>query len=175
MTHDQAPTADAVPVASLGLDEFETGLLAVLRHFLTAFSRPESQAWQSAFRVATERWDLAGGPQIAMGLLPVLQALRGARRQDFIFTDPLCIQCRMQATGCEAAFMRMVQAMRRDRTDIARGAVLELTGGRMEAGLVQAGLAFAARWPATRGNEANQPDLRQTHFAPAHRHLRIVH
>ena len=135
--HDHLPSADAVPVETLGLDDFETGLLAVLRHFLTAFAHPESQAWQTAFRVAGERWGEARGPQIAMGLLQVLHSMRGARRASFAFANPLCVTCRTQATGTEAAFLHMLQAMRRDRTDLARNAVLILTEGTMDAGLIQ--------------------------------------
>ena len=43
------PSADAVPVDTLRLDDFETGLLAVLRHVLTAYAHPDSQSWQAAF------------------------------------------------------------------------------------------------------------------------------
>jgi hypothetical protein len=172
---DHLPSPDAVPVETLGLDTFETGLLAVLRHFLTAYARPESHAWQHAFTVAGERWGLTKGPQIAMGLLPVLQSLRGARRGAFDFANPLCEICRTYVTGTESAFLQMVQAMRRDQTEMARGAVLILTEGTMDAGLIQAALAFAARHPAearetTRATE--EPDPWQT---SQHRHLRLVH
>jgi hypothetical protein len=172
---DHMPSADAVPVETLELDPFETGLLAVLRHFLTAFAHPESQAWQTAFALACERWGTARGPQIAMGVLPVLQSLRGARRGAFDFANPLCVTCRDYVTGTEAAFMQMLQAMRRDRTDLARGAVLILTEGTMDPGLIQAALAFAARHPAeTREMPYGdvEPDAWHT---PKHRHLRLVH
>lgn len=179
---DHLPSADAVPVETLGLDDFETGLLAVLRHFLTAYARPESQAWQSAFQIAAERWGQARGPQIAMSLLPVLQALRGARRGDFAFANPLCLICRDHATGTEAAFMGMIQAMRRDRTAQARAAVLILAEGIMDPGLIQAALAFAARFPADEA-PAPQPEAGAAIRSeaqpeaprPTHRQLRLVH
>jgi hypothetical protein len=170
------PDPDAIPLETLGLDAFETGLLAVLRHLLTAYSRPESQAWQTAFEIAAQRWGLARGPQVAMGLLPVLQALRSARRADFEFANPLCRTCRHFATDTEAAFLRMVQAMRHDRPDLARPAVLELAEGRMDPVLIQAGLAFAARFPAEPGTclplpaDNDRPDPRHDR-----RHLRLVH
>lgn len=140
--------ADALPLASLGLDAFETGMLAVTRHFMTAFARPESQAWQSAYTIAAERWGQARGPQIAHGLLAVIQALRQARDEDFHYANPLCTSCRDQVTPEEAAFCLMLHAMRRDRADLARGPVLEVTGGRMDPLLIQVALSFAARFPA---------------------------
>lgn len=171
--YDHLPSADAVPVETLGLDEFETGLLAVLRHFLTAFARPETQGWQTAFAVSAQRWGEAKGPQIAMGLLSMLQSLRGSRRGDFDFANPLCTTCRAYATGTEADFLRMVQAMRRGRTDLARKAVLALSEGTMEPGLIQAALAFAARHPTEAdafGIAEDSPNPR-----PKQRHLRLVH
>ncbi|WP_054304370.1 hypothetical protein [Gemmobacter sp. LW-1] len=166
------PSADAVPVDTLRLDDFETGLLAVLRHFLTAYAHPDSQSWQAAFQIAAERWGQARGPQVAMGLLSVLQTLRGARRGPFDFANPLCRTCRTWATGSEVAFLAMIQAMRRDRTDLARPAVLRLTEGTMDPGLIRAALAFAARHPA--GPDAQTFTPAET-SAPAPRHLRLVH
>jgi hypothetical protein len=172
---DHLPSPDAVAVETLGLDPFETGLLAVLRHFLTAFARPETQAWQNAFALAAERWGAAPGPQIAMGLLPVLQSLRGARRGAFDFANPLCVTCREYVTGTEAAFMQMLQAMRRDRADLARGAVLILTEGTLDAGLIQAALAFAARYPAESREMPFGAEEPQPWHASQHPHLRLVH
>lgn len=173
MSHDHRPSDDAMPVEALGLDAFETGLLAVLRHFLTAFARPETQAWQAAYAIATERWDLARGPQIAQGLLAVVQAVRQARRSDFHYANPLCPQCRLMATGDEAAFCRMLQAMRRDRTDLAREAVYQLAEGVMDPVLIQAGLAFAGRFPAEPSAAAVWEPARVVR--PQGRHLRLVH
>ncbi len=173
--YDHLPSTDAVPVETLGLDDFETGLLAVLRHFLTAFAHPESHAWQTAFRVAGERWGEARGPQIAMGLLQVLHSMRGARRSSFEFANPLCVTCRTQATGTEAAFLHMLQAMRRDRTDLARNAVLILTEGTMDAGLIQSALAFAARHPALSGTIPLLADEAEPDWSAPRHHLRLVH
>ncbi|MFE3837107.1 hypothetical protein [Pseudogemmobacter sonorensis] len=200
MTMPHMPSDDAVPVASLGLDDFETGLLAVLRHFMTAFARPETQAWQSAFALATELWGGARGPQVAQGLLTVVQVLRQARRADFHYANPLCPECSAMATGEEAALCLMLHAMRRDRADLARGAVMELTDGRIEPGLLQSALAFCARFPAeSRMPESHVsgampspgldpahrpacpdtagPDLPRPNSAahPSRRHLRLIH
>ena len=154
---DHIASADAVPLETLGLDHFEIGLLAVTRHFMTAFARPESQAWQNAYAIAAERWGQARGPQIAHGLLAVIQALRQARAEDFHYANPLCISCREQATPEEAAFCLMLHAMRRDRADLARAPVLEVTGGRMDPMLIQIALSFAARFPASEERPIARP------------------
>ncbi len=183
MIHDHPTAPDAMPVEALALDEMETGLLAVLRHFLTAFSRPETHAWQSAFTIAAERWGVARGPQIAQSLLAVLHAVRHSRQTDFRFTNPLCLHCRDTVTPEEAAFIRMIHAMRRDQNAEARGAVLDLAEGVMDPMLIQAGLAFAARFPAE-GSDWISPTRRTRPSAgqqsadkarPQGRHLRLVH
>ncbi|NGM46791.1 hypothetical protein G5B31_14730 [Rhodobacter sp. SGA-6-6] len=172
-SHDHAPSDDAMPLALLGLDGFETGLLAVLRHFLTAFTRPETQSWQTAFAIASERWGETTGPQVAAGGLALLQVLRRSRRRAFNYANPMCTGCREQVTGDEAQLMRMLQAMRRDRTDLARPEVLALTEGTMDPALIRTALSFAARHPAEDADFAPLPADR-----PALRsrgHLRLVH
>ena len=174
MRHDHKPSDDAMPLAMLGLDSFESGLLAVLRHFLIAFSQPESQAWQTAFAIATERWGEAKGPQIAAAGLGLLQGVRRARAAEFLFANPMCLGCRQMVTGDETALMQMVQAMRRDRADLARPAVLRLTGGTMDPALIRAALAFAARHPAPTDAPPLAP-LPEVAPWPQRGHLRLVH
>ncbi len=176
MTTAHMPSDDAIPVDSLGIDAFEIGLLSILRHFMTAFARPESQAWQSAFSIAAERWGGTRGPKIAQGLLAVIQVLRQARRTDFHYANPLCLQCREMATGEEAALCLMLHAMRRDRPDLARGAVMDLTDGVMDASLIQSALAFCARFPAE-PEPVHAPARRAEPVLPrpTGRHLRLVH
>lgn len=163
MIHDHKPTFDAVPIASLGLDDVETGMLAVLRHFLSALAGTAPQGWVTAMEVAAERWGLADGPRIAHGLVEVLQAVRRARRAAFSFANPLCLTCRTFATADEAALMAMLHWMRRDRTGPARDAVAQVAEGRHDAGLIRAGLALAGRHPAGHETPARQAGLRLVH------------
>ena len=139
----------AATVESLGLDATEQGLLAVVRHFLTSFAQPETQAWIMAYGTATERWGHSDGARLAQGVLAVLQAaLRAREGQGLRFGDPLCPGCRGKATPDEAALMTMLHHMRRDETGQARIALADLTQGRMDAGLIRAGLSLAALFPA---------------------------
>ncbi|MEH7829091.1 hypothetical protein [Gemmobacter denitrificans] len=149
----------ARPLASLGLDATEVGALAVLRHFMTSFAQPESQAWTHAFDIACERWGIAEGPRLAQGLLAVLRAVMACRQTGLTFSNPLCQECRLRVTADEAAMMTMLHHMRRDATVDARLALADLTFGRMDARLIQAALALAARFPAERDGFGGQPDV----------------
>ncbi len=156
---DHLPGADAVPVASLGLDVFETGLLAVMRHFMQSFAQPQGQGWQHALAIAAERWGPEEGPCAAFALLRVVQEMRRARVAEFGFANPLCPACRDHATPEEAALVMMLHHMRRNRTGPARLRLAEVTGGLADARLVEAGLMLAARFPA----QTPRPALRLVH------------
>jgi hypothetical protein len=159
MTDLCPPRPNTVLVDTLALDDLELGVLSVLRHFLTSFAQPDTQAWTVAFTIATERWGVAEGPRLAQGVLAVLQALMNCRSTGLRFSNPMCEGCRLRATCDEAAFMTMLHCMRRDRTAEARAALAELTFGRMDSTLIQTGLALASRFPAERGG-AWQTDAR---------------
>jgi len=136
---------DDLPVAALGLDGFETGVLAILRHLCASFVEPGGHGWRRALAISAERWQPGEGCLILSELLPVLDALAGVRRETFRTMDPLSLTCRALATPDEAALMRLLAAMRRDLTAAARVEVGRLAGGRMEPELIVAALTFASR------------------------------
>jgi len=175
MSWEHLPSDDAVPLATLGLDPFETGVLAVIRHFLNTFTRPETQGWRSAYAIAAERWGEAEGLPIAPRALTVLDAVRQARRASFRFANPLCVTCRDLVTGEEAALMQMLHAMRRNRADLASSAALRLGEGRMDPALLVVALAFAARHPAAPGDTVVFAAGQERQAPSARGHLRLVH
>ncbi|MFW8594145.1 hypothetical protein [Cribrihabitans neustonicus] len=135
------------PLADLGLDAFETALLPLLRHFAASPRAPGSQAWHLAYQTAAERW----GESFGLPLAHALAALVG--RADALIGGLTCHDAlepatRQRVTADEAAFLRMLHHMRRDRTPAARQAVAELAQGRMDAGLIRCGLSLARRFPA---------------------------
>lgn len=150
-------------IDSLRLDEFETGLLPVLRHFLDSHTCPESQAWRHAYTIAAERWGDAVGLAAAHALQNVVSALLACRSGGIAYSDPLCLDSRELVTAEEAAFLRMLHHMRRDQTALARNAVEELTGGLIDPHVVRAGLSLAHRFScgAPAGSRApGRPRLR---------------
>ena len=64
---------DLVPIDTLPFDEFELGLLAVLRHFSKSYTVPENQTWQHAYLIAAERWGERIGLSTAYALMKVIQ------------------------------------------------------------------------------------------------------
>jgi len=158
-----AGRVDRMPLVFCDLDEFEEGLLPVLRHFMQSLVRPESQSWQFAFRVAAERWGESLGLPVAQSLFKLVQFTTKARRVGFDSIDPLSLEDREYVTRDEQAFLQMLHHMRRDETSRAREAVANVTGCSMDPDVIRAGLSFADRFPAgtTRSKRASSlPSLR---------------
>jgi len=164
MTRPARPdyTTPLLPLAQCGFDTFESGLLPVLRHFLTSFAHPERHGWQLAYTTASERWGDSIGLPAAHSLLGIVRAVLVARPEGLWFQDPLCLNTRESVTMDERAFLDMLRHMRRDATPQARTAVEALTEGRMDPGVIRAGLSFARRFPAARARPAptDRPHLR---------------
>ncbi|WP_291735427.1 hypothetical protein [Leisingera sp. F5] len=150
-----------VPLAAHEFDEFEAGLLPVLRHFMLSYQEPAGQAWQQAYIVAAERWGEAIGLPAALALMKVVRAALNSRSGQFGFIDPFDLDHLGKVTPDEAALLRMLHHMRRDQTGQARAAVAEVAGGKMEPQVIQAGLAFAYRFSAgPAAGRARSPRLR---------------
>lgn len=130
-----------------GFDAFELGLLPVIRHLLTTFANPDSQAWVRAQTIAVERWGETVGLATCHRLQALLRSLRDCRN-DLCVIDPLDIDQRSRVTADEETCLWMLHYMRRDNTPKARDAVERLTNGYMDPHLVREGLKFAARFPA---------------------------
>jgi len=144
-----------------GFDDFEKGLLPVLRYFLMSFETPDSQAWQQAYAVASERWGEAIGLAAAQALMKLLRAVLESRDGQYSFIDSFDLEFRGTVTPDEAALLRMLHHMRRDQTPQAREAVADVTCGQMDPHVIRAGLAFASRFSAGQAvRRAETPRLR---------------
>ncbi len=165
--HADSPSVSAqdaaslpAPVASLGIDEFEQGLLPVLRHFLLAHADPRQQAWQSAYTIAAERWGETLGLAAAHMAMKLLRAVVECRDGQFACISPFDLENRACVTADEAALLRMLHHMRRDETPPARDAVVEVTQGQMDPHVIRAGLALAHRFAVGRpGGRPQAPRL----------------
>ncbi|TNJ43011.1 hypothetical protein [Phaeobacter sp. B1627] len=144
-----ASTADLgqMPLAAFEFDEFETRLLAPMRHFLTASAAPGCQAWHRAFVIAAENWGETHGLAVAYALWPVLRETHALLGSELSYNDPLDMDMRGLLTPDEARLLYMLHHMRRDETAQARDAVEALSRGRLEPELIRAGLSFADRFP----------------------------
>lgn len=160
-----AEAADRISLSFCDLDEFEEGLLPVLRHFMMALAEPERQTWQFAYKNAGERWGETLGLPVANALFKLVQFTAKARRVQFNAIDPLALEDRGFVTRDERAFLRMLHHMRRDETARAREAVADVTGCTMDPDVIRAGLSFADRFPA--GQNAPR-------YSPGRPHLEVV-
>ncbi|WP_120631295.1 hypothetical protein [Ruegeria sp. EL01] len=140
-------------------DDFERGLLPVMRHFILSFTTPTTQAWQHAYSVAIEKWGQDQGLNLAHLVFKVIKATLHCRADGLAFNDPLSVEDRLEITCDERALLKMLHHMRRDETPAARDAVGQVTGGYPDAHLVQAGLTLASRFP-TSGECQGQPSRR---------------
>ncbi|MBV7407903.1 hypothetical protein [Maritimibacter sp. DP1N21-5] len=148
---------------ALPFDDFERGLLPVLRHFLVAMTDPGSQAWRLAYATARERWGRSAGLAIADSLGDFVACFVQRHGATVDFHDPLDPERRVLLAKGEAALLAILHHMRRDHASAARRCLALVTGGRTAARVVQAGLAFAARYPAASVPARAEPSLRVVH------------
>ncbi len=144
-------------------DDFERGLLPVMRHFILSLEDPETQAWQHAYSIAIERWGQDQGLNLAHLVFKIVKATLHCRPDGLAFNDPLSVDDRLAVTCDEFALLKMLHYMRRDETPDARDAVGQVTGGYPDAHLIQAGLTLANRFPTNnsrRTGSARRPVLR---------------
>lgn len=119
-TQRAAVSDKLILLEELAYDDFELGLLAVLRHFSKSYEMPERQTWQHAYMIAAERWGERIGLSTAYALMKVIQAVSRCRVNGLCVQDPLCPDAKIYATLDEEAFISMLHYMRRDETQRAR-------------------------------------------------------
>ena len=135
------------PLSDLAPDEAEAGVLTIIRHFCATFANPAGQSWAHALTIAQERFADQGGSAFGMAVFDMAQALRMSRQAGFHFSDPLCLNCRLQVTRDEQNLLGLIQALRRGRpSDVAAHALI-LCEGNDTGPLIQATLRLLGRLP----------------------------
>lgn len=136
---------------TVGCDDFEIGLLPVLRHLCISAESADPKSWVRAFDIAVERFGEAIGLPSARGLNKIVLALFACRAGGPEVKDPLCPKAKRDITDDEVQLLSMIHHMRRDNSAAARSAVAFVARGRMDPQLIRAGLTFANRFPAGMG------------------------
>ncbi len=147
---------------TIGCDDFEMGLLPVLRHQVRSVVEAQPQAFAHAFDIAVGRWGEAIGLPTALAMYKVAFAAVTSRALALETQDPLCPEARGLISDDEVQLVSMIHHMRRDNTSAARSAVAFVTRGRMDPELIRAGLGFAQRFPAAvrqQGRVSRRPTL----------------
>lgn len=148
---------------TIGCDDFEFGVLAVLRHIMLGLFEGDPRGWARGHDIAIERWGETVGLPTAHLLNRVAIALADCVEDGPEMMDPLCLDARQRMTSDEMQIMSMLHHMRRDKVSGARNAVAFVTRGRMDPELIRAGLSFAHRFPAgvkPANRVVNKPTLR---------------
>ncbi len=104
-------------------------MLTVLRYFLQSFTYPTSQAWMSAFEVASRHFPPQEAANLALAGLDMVQAMRVARRAGFRFSNPDCPGCRQVMSGDERQLLGALAASRRGQRSRAHTHALILCEG----------------------------------------------
>ncbi len=141
---------------TIGCDDFEIGLLPVLRHLCVTVQSADPKSWSRAFDIAVECYGEAIGLPAAHGLHKMVLSAFACRDGGLEVKDPLDMVARKDITDDEVQMLSMVHHMRRDNSAAARSAVAFVTRGRMDPVLIRAGLTFANRFPAGVGRHARK-------------------
>ena len=141
---------------TVGCDDFEIGLLPVLRHLCVSAQSADPKSWSRAFDIAVERYGEAIGLPAAHGLHKIVLSVFACRAGGPEAKDPLDTETRRDITDDEVQMLSMLHHMRRDNSAAARSAVAFVTRGRMDPVLIRAGLSFANRFPAGVGRHARK-------------------
>ncbi|MCF2905403.1 hypothetical protein L0666_10405 [Octadecabacter sp. CECT 8868] len=132
----------SAPITSANIDPEIRALLPVLRHHLAALQGASPLSWRLAFSVAEERWGEGRGLALAHRSQVFLSALLASRCVPLQCVDPLDIDERHTLTEDEFILMRALSGMREDNAPLARDLISDLTGGRVTAATVKAGLTL---------------------------------
>lgn len=138
-------------LSDLPYDDFEKGLLAILRYL----QDPNTDSWKRAFVIAVERWGESTGLSVAYLMVRLVDKVQASRMVPMQVNDPLDTSLREWLTVDELMFLEMIHHMRRDNTSRARSAVDRVTGGLRDAGVIQSALRMAHRYPV--GDTSRRP------------------
>lgn len=149
------PNTDIPRARTCDLDPTCRALLPVLRHILTTLDLPASQAWRLAFSSAVHTWGEARGLALAHRTQNFVIALAGSRSAAFDYSDPLDPIERDQLTGDEKGILALLTGLRREQEHIALDALEALTGGRVEASVLRAGVELAQMLDPMGGDDSS--------------------
>ena len=151
-----------LPINIANMDPVDAALLPVIRHHLAALQGENPLAWRQAFAIAEQQWGEGRGLALAHRSQVFLSALLSCRNVPIRCIDPLNIDERHTLTEDERLIMNAVSAMRSDDAPQARQLIALLTGGRLTAVIIQAGLSLALllETPKTTIRRPDAPKLR---------------
>lgn len=107
----------------------ERDMLKTFRYFLFAFSEGSQTHWETAMGISKGEHGLESGRHIGFVMLRVLQAVREARSDPFLFINPGCEKCAHSILDCERYLMDAIKCVFDGDVSAARISMLLLCEG----------------------------------------------
>ena len=107
----------------------ERDMLKIFRYFLLAFASGSQSHWETAMSIAKGEHGLEKGRDVGFAMLRVLQAVRDARENPFIFINPGCEKCALNLLDCERYLMEAIKSLFEGRISAANVPLLLLCEG----------------------------------------------
>lgn len=149
------------PIGQPGYSMDEHTVLAVIRYYCASFAVPNSQSWIGAISVALSDFGTARGPDTAVAALGVLQAVRRARRSDFLFNPADCAVCSQYITGHERLLISALRSASRGQREAALAHATLLCEGNDAEAVVQALEVLINRITPGRISARSGPEMEQ--------------
>jgi hypothetical protein len=97
----------------------ERDMLKIFRFFLLAFTEGSQTHWETAMSISKGEHGLDAGREIGFALLRVLQSVREARTNSFMFIHPGCEKCASGLLDSERYLMQAIRCVFKGETNQA--------------------------------------------------------
>ncbi|MEP1091440.1 MAG: hypothetical protein ABJG95_12795 [Rhizobiaceae bacterium] len=87
----------------------ERDMLKTFRYFLLAFANGSQSHWETAMSIAKGEHGMEKGRDVGFAMLRVLQTVRDARENPFLFINPGCEKCARNLLDCERYLMEAIK------------------------------------------------------------------
>lgn len=107
----------------------EGEMLKAFRYFLLAFTEENQAHWETAMSISKALYGDEKGREVGFAMLRVLQAVRKARDNAFLFVNPYCKRCSYSLPDCERYLMETIRSVANDNMSAAYVPALLLCEG----------------------------------------------
>ena len=107
----------------------ERDMLKIFRYFLLAFTEGSQTHWETAMSISRGEHGLDAGREIGFAMLRVLQSVREARTNAFLFIHPGCDKCTTGLLDCERYLMHAINCVFKNDLSAAQVSLILLCEG----------------------------------------------
>lgn len=107
----------------------ERDMLKIFRYFLLAFTEGSQTHWETAMSISRGEHGLDAGRDVGFAILRVLQSVREARSNAFLFIHPGCDKCATGLLDCERYLMHAINCVFKNDLSAAQVSLILLCEG----------------------------------------------